>query len=412
MLGDYMGKLGVFLSASCLIFTALIWALGFSFKNDLRDSGAAFVANMQDSRAQSLVNFMVVLYWSVPFSLPIFFDITLHTLGPLPGLKAIGMLSFSIYISALLRILIGWPQIYWTRQGPRGLGCLLDWALPSPSLTPLTAVIVYYGWQMRASARLSVLISVAYLVVQYFVEGYLGYSDYFTSLMSVSLGASLAVCLHIMDEYFEKSLNYVVENKVRGAVWMVTWFILCIAITFAIYEGHNSSIDSDWEDELEDVCEDADLVTLNANCLTTCVVIALFFGAASGSIAAMMLVSEPWWSNTTTRLPRVLVTIAYLYFGFALVFVVSIVKQNIGDSSSDSSVNFVVKDRYGYFTFFYGLITSFILGITLTAILPMLVHICFGRKRNQANVDEDPSRESVESNPDQPSSPEAADQPE
>mmetsp|Transcript_22787 Transcript_22787/g.40980 ORF Transcript_22787/g.40980 Transcript_22787/m.40980 type:complete len:387 (+) Transcript_22787:50-1210(+) len=381
-----MAKLGIILSAVCLTSTAVIWAVGIILKDDLRDSGADFAANLQDERDQSLVDFMTVVYWTVPFSLPIFFVVTLQTLGPLPGLKAIGMLSFSVYICALLRILIAWPQIYWARHEARGLVCLIDWALPSPSLGPLATVIAYFAWQMREPVRFWIAIPVAFLIAQYFVELYLGFSDFFTSLMSISFGCSLAVCMHGFDEYLERAFNYAMEFKIKGAIAMTSTFFLCIAVTFAIYEGRKPYLPGSWDDNFEDVCDDADEVSLDVACFTTCVIIALFYGAVTGSLVANILVKEPWWTDEKSRPKKILVTIAYIYLGFGLVFAVSIIKQSIRSASSDSFISFIIEDRYGYFTYFYGLITSYILGITLAAILPMFCHICFGRKREPLSI--------------------------
>jgi hypothetical protein len=377
-----MARLGIALSSVCLISTVVIWTVGHLLKDSFRDSGATLTAAMQDERDQSLVSFMTVLYWSVPFSLPVFYDIALQTLGPLPGLKAIGMLAFSVYISALLRIFLGWPQLYWTKHAVRGLACIVDWALPSPNLAPLAAVISYFAWQMREHVGVSLVLPMIYLAVQFFVEIYLGFSDYFTALMSVSLGASLAVCLHGFDSLFEKALVYTIEHKIRGPAWMTSAFVLTIATTFAIYEGRRPELDGNWEDQLDDVCKDADGVSLDAACFTTCVIVAVFFGASTGSIAANVVASDPWWTDDSKRSYKILLTLAYLYLGFGLVFILSIVKQSIRKASDDSFLNFILEDRYGYFTYSYGLITSYILGITLTAILPMFCHIIFSRKRS------------------------------
>lgn len=371
---------------TCLVTAAVIWTIGLTLTEELRDSGASFAAALQNTRDQSLIDFMSVLYWSVPFILPICLVITLQTHGPLPGLKAIGALSISVYICALLRIIIGWPQIYWARHSARGLTCLVDWGLPSQTLAPLTAVILYFAWQMRESVRVGLLAPLMYLIAQFLVETYLGFSDYFTSLMSVSLGATLAIGLRAIDGSFDKVFSYVVENKAKGLAWMTACFFLSIGVTFAVYEGRSPYLDGDWKDQLDDVCDDADEVSLNAACFTTSVIIALFFGATTGCIVSHTLVKELWWSDLRTRWLRILITVAYIYLGFAVVFVVSIVKQSIRESSSNSFIYFIVEDRYGYFTYSYSLITSYILGLTLTGVLPMVCHLCFNHKRDPLSI--------------------------
>lgn len=63
-----------------------------------------------------------------------------------------------------------------------------------------------------------------------------------------------------------------------------------------------------WEDQLDNLCKDADDVSLDAACLTTCVIIAVFFGASTGSIVANLVVSKPWWTDDSTRIHKILLT--------------------------------------------------------------------------------------------------------
>lgn len=219
------------------------------------ESGSQLCETLQDSSNLALDGFWVVL---VTISYPLIYICVVsvfYFFSARAGMEIACLAATCEAVCNLMKFAIAYPRPFWYSEDVEGYTCSFQFGDPSGHALVSTGVYCYFVWRLGLRVEYYIAVGAIEILIA-FERIYGGLHTYSQILLGISVGIYLNFVFREFQPYISASIKSLKHSLLSIPATIFTFATLSISLILYIFR--NPWWDEDWNDNVEEDCEDFD----------------------------------------------------------------------------------------------------------------------------------------------------------